>query len=76
MNDSGRMHLDIVLRFLKYLPHGVTEIYFHPATSHPPADHSTMEDGRYQDEFEALTSPVIQQALLASNIQRTSFSDL
>jgi len=76
MNDTGRMDPDIVLRFLKYLPHGVTEIYFHPAASSVPADHSTMGDGCHQDELEALTSPAVREALLASHIQRIAFSNL
>jgi hopanoid biosynthesis associated protein HpnK len=33
MNDSGRMDLNLFLRFLQHLPEGVTEIYFHPGNS-------------------------------------------
>ena len=62
MNDSGRMHLDLFLRFLQHLPQGVTEIYFHP--------------GENPEEIEALTSHKVKQALLASDIQPLTFSDL
>jgi hopanoid biosynthesis associated protein HpnK len=76
MNDSGHMHLDLVLRFLKYLPQGVTEIYFHPeAYACPEIDHPPGGNPG-QEEFEVLTSPTIQKALLASSIQRIAFSDL
>jgi hopanoid biosynthesis associated protein HpnK len=76
MNDSGHMDLDLVLRFLKYLPQGVTEIYFHPgAYGCPEIDHPP-EGNPGEDEFEVLTSPAIQQALLALGIQRIAFSDL
>ena len=73
MNDSGNMSLDLVLRFLKYLPDGVTEIYSHPVTSKG----GTGSEGRdTQKELEALTSPEIQRTLLASCIQLIAFSDL
>ena len=62
MNDSGHMNLDLLLRFLSQLPRGVTEIYFHP--------------GGDTKELEALTHPAIRQALLSSQTQAISFSDL
>jgi hopanoid biosynthesis associated protein HpnK len=62
MNDSGHVHLDLVLRFLKFLPQGVTEIYFHP--------------GDDPNELAALTSPAMQQALLTSQIETITFCDL
>jgi len=62
MNDSSRMDLDLFLCFLQHLPQGVTEIYFHP--------------GDNTNELEALTNPAIPQALLSSQIQTISFSDL
>jgi hopanoid biosynthesis associated protein HpnK len=62
MNDSSRMDLDLFLCFLQHLPQGVTEIYFHP--------------GDNTNELEALTHPAIPQALLSSQIQTISFSDL
>jgi hopanoid biosynthesis associated protein HpnK len=73
MIDSGSMTPDLVHRFLKYLPHGVTEIYFHPALSEMDRERGTH---RPEKEFEALTSPEIRQALRASQIQMIAFSDL
>lgn len=62
MNDSGHLHLDLMLRFFKFLPPGVGEIYFHP--------------GDNADELEALTDPALREALLVSQIRTISFSDL
>jgi hopanoid biosynthesis associated protein HpnK len=62
MNDSGHIRLDLILRFLKFLPQGVAEIYFHP--------------GSNKNELEALIHPALREALLASQIQTISFSDL
>ncbi len=62
MNDSGRLHLDLMLRFFKFLPPGVAEIYFHP--------------GNNANELEALIHPSVQRALLASQIRTISFTDL
>jgi hopanoid biosynthesis associated protein HpnK len=62
MNDSGHMNLDLVFRFLSQLPPGVTEIYFHP--------------GSDTNELEALTHPAMRKALLSSQTQTISFSDL
>jgi hopanoid biosynthesis associated protein HpnK len=76
MNDSGNMSLELVLRFLKHLPPGVSEIYFHPASRRCPEMDRTLGNYRCQEEFAALTSPVLRQALLASGIQCISFSDL
>jgi hopanoid biosynthesis associated protein HpnK len=73
MNDSGDMNLDLVLRILRNLPPGVTEIYFHPAT--PKINHKGKDSCGHRD-YEALTSPELRQALLASSIPLIAFSDL
>ncbi len=76
MHDSGNMKLDLVLRFLQYLPPGVTEIYFHPASRPDSELDRVAKNYRYQEEFATLTSPALRQALQASGIQCISFSDL
>lgn len=76
MNDSGNMNLDLVLRFIQYLPSGVTEIYFHPASRHDPELNGAAKNYRYLEEFATLTSPALRQALEVSDIQCVSFSDL
>jgi len=62
LNDNGNIHLDLFLRFIRYLPRGVTEIYFHP--------------GENPKELEALTSLKTRQTLLALGIQTIAFGDL
>jgi hopanoid biosynthesis associated protein HpnK len=76
MNDSGNMNLDLVLRFLEHLPPGVTEIYFHPASRLCPELNQAQKNYRYQEEFAALTSSALREALLASHIRCIGFSDL
>jgi hopanoid biosynthesis associated protein HpnK len=73
MNDSGDMHLDLVLRFLRQLPPGVTEIYFHPAI--PDIDRRG-EDRSHGGKYETLTDLQLRQVLLTSGIQQIAFSDL
>jgi hypothetical protein len=62
MNDSGHLRHDLILRFLKFLPPGVAEIYFHP--------------GDNPKELEALIHSGLQRALRASQIRTISFTDL
>ncbi len=62
MNDSGCMRPDLTLHFLRFLPPGVSEIYFHP--------------GDNADELEALTDPAVMEALLASPIETIGFNGL
>ncbi len=62
MNDSGHLHLELMLRFLKFLPPGVVEIYCHP--------------GDNAKELEALIHPALREALQASQIQTIGFNDL
>lgn len=76
LHDSGKMTLGLVLGFLRHLPVGVTEIYFHPASGRCPEMESTLKTHGPQEEFETLTDPAFRQALRASDIQTISFSDL
>ena len=76
MNDSGNMRLDLVIRFLRQLPDGVSEIYFHPASRRSPELDLAMANYHFREEFDALTSPVLEQFLRDSDIQRIAFSDL
>lgn len=76
LSHSGTMYVDLVLQILKHLPQGTTEIYFHPATRPCPEIDRTMPRYHHQREFEALTSPIVQEALLVSGVQRIAFSDL
>jgi len=76
MADSGSMTLDLVLKFLENLPGGVTELYFHPATRRCAEIDRTMRDYRHEDEFGALTSSSLLEAVQAAGLRRISFSDI
>ncbi|MBS1213991.1 MAG: uncharacterized protein H6R26_2608, partial [Proteobacteria bacterium] len=76
MADSGRMTRDLVLAFLRDMPPGVTEMYFHPAVRRCPEIDETMPDYQHEREFQALTDPVLEKELLKQRIHRIAFSDL
>ena len=76
MADSGRMTAARVLEYLKRLPGGITEIYFHPATRHCPEIMRNMPHYRHEDEFQALIDPAVSDALAQAGAQRISFADL
>src|SRR5712692_4441105 len=76
LHESGAMRLEVVLRILKQLPNGVTEMYFHPATRRCPEIDRTMPEYQHQAELETLTSAAVKEVLLTAQIQRIAFSDL
>ena len=76
MSDSGAMTLDLVLRFVRNLPEGVTEICFHPATHRCAEIDATMPLYRHEEEFSALTSDAMRAALSESDLPTVAFSDL
>jgi hopanoid biosynthesis associated protein HpnK len=73
MNDSGDMNSGMVLRILRNLPSGVTEIYFHPVA---PETGGHGKDNRPRSDLIALKSPEVREALLTSGITLIAFSDL
>jgi len=76
MADSGAMSLGLVLRFIRNLPSGVTELHFHPATRRCREIDATMPGYVHEDEYRTLTSKQLLQALQDAGIQRIAFSDL
>jgi chitin disaccharide deacetylase len=76
MADSGSMTIDLTHEILKNLPNGVTEIYFHPATSRCPEIDCTMPSYKHEDEFRCLTSESLLEAFKPIGAKRISFSDL
>ena len=75
-NDTGRMTQERVLGFLAQLPPGTTEMYFHAATSRWPGIAADLSAYRLEDEFAALVSPRVADAVLASGADRVAFHDL
>ena len=76
MEDCGSMALDLVLRILKNLPEGTTELCFHPATRRSREIDRTMPNYLHEEEFHALTSESMLEAIQKTGIQRIAFSNL
>jgi hopanoid biosynthesis associated protein HpnK len=76
LHDSGRMDAALVERLMAQLPPGVTEIYFHPATSRSPELDRRMPHYQHEGELAALVSPRVGAALRATGVERIGFSDL
>lgn len=76
LNDTGHLHRELLLRILRELPDGVTEIYCHPATRRCAELDRTMPGYSNEQELEALTSQAVKQAVATSGFQRTAFGEL
>lgn len=76
MTDGGSMTTELTVRLAGNLPTGTTEFCFHPATRRCNEIDRTMPFYRHEEEFKALTSPSLLQALNAARAQRIAFSDL
>lgn len=74
--DTGRMEEPLVLRQLRELPPGVTEMYFHAATRRCPEIDRTMPSYRHEEELVALTSQRVRQAMASLGIRPIAFGDL
>lgn len=76
LNDTGHLNRELLLRILRELPDGVTEIYCHPATRRCAELDRTMPGYLNEQEFEALTSLAVKQAVATSGFQRVAFDEL
>ena len=65
-----------LLRLLPHLPHGVSEIYFHPATMSSAALSATMPGYRHKEELAALLSPAAKSLAADLGIRLGGYSDL
>jgi len=74
--DSGHLHGELIVRLLQQLPPGVTEIYCHPATRRCAELDRAMPDYQHEQEFKALISPAVREAIVACGFQRVAFSEL
>src|SRR6202048_4596483 len=75
-SDTGRMTQERVLGFLRDLPNGTTEMYFHAATARWPGIARDLDAYELEDELAALVSPRVIDAVHASGIERIAFRDL
>lgn len=76
MTDSGSMTADLVLRIMRNLPQGVTEMCFHPATRRCAEIDRTMPSYRHEDEFKGLIGEATIRALQTADLKPIAFSDL
>lgn len=76
LGDTGRMEESLVLRQLRELPEGVTEMYFHASTRRCPEIDRSMAGYRHEAEFAALTSQRVRDAVACLGIHPVAFGDL
>jgi hopanoid biosynthesis associated protein HpnK len=73
---SGAMVEQSILSILGRLPDGATEIYLHPATISGSAVAPSMPGYRHRDEWSALLSVRVREAIVASGAQQGGFRGL
>jgi hopanoid biosynthesis associated protein HpnK len=73
---TGHMDDAAVLAILARAPHGVLEIYSHPAIDDSAPITQSMRSYRHADELAALCSPRVAQAIAATGARRGGFSDV
>jgi hopanoid biosynthesis associated protein HpnK len=71
---SGQFTADRLLGLLRHLPHGVVEIYMHPATKNQFI--GCARGYRYSEELEALCTAQVATQLERSGVQPIGYSDL
>jgi hopanoid biosynthesis associated protein HpnK len=76
IHHSGAMNEHTLLEALKRLPHGVTEIYLHPATVSGAAIARSMSGYRHAEELAALRSPRIRAAVMQMRAACGGYRDL
>jgi chitin disaccharide deacetylase len=70
---SGHMTADRVVKLLKQMPPGLSEIYFHPATEADATIRALMPDYEHAAELAALQDPSVREALLGAGLQQTTW---
>lgn len=76
LSDDGAMGESTVLRLVDALPEGVTEFYFHPATSSASRAPLPRPADRHVAELRALCSARVRAALDVAGAVRMSFGEL
>ena len=76
ISASGAMDEETLLEILSRLPRGVSEIYLHPAQARGYPIASSMQQYRHDDEFAALVSSRVREAIVVSGASTSGFSDL
>ncbi len=71
---SGAMTTERVCALAAHLPPGLSEIYFHPATSRSPALTRLMPDYAHEAELRTLLSPALPEALARAEVSRVGWA--
>jgi hopanoid biosynthesis associated protein HpnK len=76
LTHDGRVTEDYLLGLVPRLKPGLTEIYNHPALAADPALQEAAPGYRRQEEFTALVSPRLKEALKARSVQVTDYREV
>jgi len=76
LTHDGRITEDYLLGLVPRLRKGLTEIYSHPALAADQALREAAASYRRQEEFSALTSPLLKEALAGKGIGVTDFREV
>jgi hopanoid biosynthesis associated protein HpnK len=76
LHDSGSMTPNRVLRMLRVLPNGITEMVFHPATRRCAELDKSMSHYQHLEEYRALIHPQVRETLVSLGVQTIAFNDL
>ena len=72
---SGHMTSDRLLRLVPNLPDGLTEIYFHPASSRDAQLQHLMPEYEHEAELAALLDPAVREAFDDAGVVRTGYGE-
>lgn len=76
ISKTGQMDEAVLLAALATLPHGIGEIYCHPAVKGEGALTPGMRTYRHADELDALLSPRVAAAVESAGATRGGFADV
>jgi hopanoid biosynthesis associated protein HpnK len=76
VNDAGAMNETRVLRLLRDLPDGVTEIFFHLATGPFAGADAGTERYQWAQELSALVSPDVRAAIQQPAVANVTYSEI
>ncbi len=72
---SGHMTTDRVRHLVRHLPHGFSEIYFHPAAGRDPLLDRLMPDYEHEAELAALCDPELPDLLRRNDVVLACWHD-
>ncbi len=76
LTNPGRVTEAFLVHLVPRLQPGLTEIYSHPALAADPALVQAAPDYRRLEEFQALVSPRLQEALARQGVEVTDFREV